>query len=340
MKLSVLIPMYNAEKYIERCLDSLMHQDIAVKDYEVLIMDDGSNDGSCMIVKGFSKKYKNVFLYSNKNVGTYSTRNKLLKLAKGDYIYCVDADDYIAHNSLRPLLDHALNNKLDLVGFKTLTTTNTTAFKVEIPFKSIALPNIMTGCEFLYKYPKHRIEIWWYMIRREFAEESKIVFDKNEYNADVLFTLKLFLKAKRVVFYPISIYRYFQSPYSLMRNKNIDKMQKYVENLYLMILDLCEFINNLERHTQICDRQVLQNFKERRDNFLFFLIIKMMKARIDTGAIKKMLAELKIVKAYPIKSYVGSKQFSLVYKVLNYTLNKEPLLLPIAKVFKYMRVFA
>ena len=95
MNLSILIPMCNAERYIEKCLESLMFQSIAKDDYEVIVFDDGSSDSSLKVVKNFSKKYTNILIYTHANRGVVFTRNKLLKLAKGTYIYFVDADDFL-----------------------------------------------------------------------------------------------------------------------------------------------------------------------------------------------------------------------------------------------------
>jgi len=87
MKLSILIPMYNAQDYIGNCIDSLLHQNLSEDDYEIIVMDDGSSDNSVGIIEAYIKQHKNIRLYKESNSGAYSTRNKLLKLAKGNYIF-------------------------------------------------------------------------------------------------------------------------------------------------------------------------------------------------------------------------------------------------------------
>jgi len=89
MKLSILIPVYNAERFIERCLNSLIIQDLDKNEYEIIIINDGSTDNSLEIVENYSKEHANVVFYSHENQGVVATRNKLLKHAKGTYIYFI-----------------------------------------------------------------------------------------------------------------------------------------------------------------------------------------------------------------------------------------------------------
>ena len=114
MKLSILIPVYNAERFIERCLNSLIIQDLDKNEYEIIIINDGSTDNSLEIVENYSKEHANVVFYSHENQGVVATRNKLLKHAKGTYIYFLDADDYLAHNSFGVILEFALKNDIDI----------------------------------------------------------------------------------------------------------------------------------------------------------------------------------------------------------------------------------
>ncbi len=100
MKLSILIPLYNKEKYIERCLKSLLDQDISPSEYEIIIVDDGSKDSSAQIVENYAEKNANIHLISQQNQGPSVARNRCLEAAKGNYLYFLDADDYLATNVL------------------------------------------------------------------------------------------------------------------------------------------------------------------------------------------------------------------------------------------------
>ena len=114
MKISVIIPVYNGEKYIEKCLDSLVNQSFALKDIEVIIINDGSTDNSEKIIKKFSKKLNIVYL-SQDNHGQSYTRNKGLTLAHGQYITFIDCDDFIDSNMLEKLYIEMEKGDYDIV---------------------------------------------------------------------------------------------------------------------------------------------------------------------------------------------------------------------------------
>lgn len=118
MLFSILIPVYNCEQYIEDCLESIVSQ--SGNDYEVIIVDDGSTDGSGIKCDLYAKKYKQkVTVIHKKNQGSYLSRRELLKNAHGDYVLFVDSDDYINLNALTILKEKIkMYDKLDLVIFE------------------------------------------------------------------------------------------------------------------------------------------------------------------------------------------------------------------------------
>ncbi|TGV01589.1 glycosyltransferase [Flavivirga rizhaonensis] len=341
MKLSILIPMYNAESYIERCLHSLMHQDISKQDYEVIVYNDGSNDTSEIIVKNFTKTHTNVFLYSHKNEGVILTRNKLLKLAKGIYVYFMDADDYVAHNSLGEILEFSLQNQIDVMGFNTLVTDKEALFNLDVSFREYELPKIVSGDQFLKENKNLRIEIWWFLIRRSFLNENKLVFNENiqEYDGDVVFTLRSFLYAKKVAYSPISVYRYFQSSESTMRTRNRVYKKRIVEYFLALIYDFTNLINSLEKFPILHKDIIKNNFKFRRDAFAFFTIVKMIRAEFSTEAVKEKLLKLERIEAYPIKSFIGEEYNTLQYKLLTFVFNHKFLLFICIRMYKIYSKF-
>lgn len=100
MKLSIIVPMYNVEQYIEKCLKSLLNQDLSRDDYEILIINDGSKDRSKHIVNEYMKNNKNIRMINQKNGGQSKARNTGIDNAKGEYLFFVDSDDYIEDYTL------------------------------------------------------------------------------------------------------------------------------------------------------------------------------------------------------------------------------------------------
>ena len=113
MKVSVIVPVYNVEKYIEKCLDSLIEQEF--KDYEILVIDDGSVDKSADIIKKYVKKHSFVHYFYKKNGGLSNTRNYGIERAKGEYITFVDSDDYVSKSFLKLMYEKAYKEKSDIV---------------------------------------------------------------------------------------------------------------------------------------------------------------------------------------------------------------------------------
>lgn len=113
MKVSVIVPVYNVENYLEKCLDSLVKQ--TLKDIEIIVVNDGSPDDSQKIIDKYVEKYDNVVGYKKKNGGLSDARNYGLKYANGDYISFVDSDDYIDSTMLEKMYLKAKKEKLDIV---------------------------------------------------------------------------------------------------------------------------------------------------------------------------------------------------------------------------------
>ena len=117
MKFSIIIPIYNAEKYLVKCLESVVNQ--TYDNYELILVNDGSIDKSQRIIDKFSKKYGNIISFSQKNSGQSAARNFALAKAKGDYVIFLDADDYLDLKLLEVLNDYLMKySDVDVLRFQ------------------------------------------------------------------------------------------------------------------------------------------------------------------------------------------------------------------------------
>lgn len=114
-KVSVIIPVYNVEQYLKKCLDSIVNQ--TLKEIEIIIVDDGSTDESGKIVDQYKEKYTNVVAIHQENKGPGAARNLGMSCAQGDYLYFMDSDDYLDINALKKLYQEAEQKNLDLILF-------------------------------------------------------------------------------------------------------------------------------------------------------------------------------------------------------------------------------
>ena len=115
-KVTVIIPVYNVEKYIIKCLDSIINQKLI----EIIIVNDGSTDNSLQIVEIFVKNKERVLILSQKNRGLLEARNTGIKYSKGEYIYFIDGDDYLDDNCLFDLYNESVTKNLDIIFFDTI----------------------------------------------------------------------------------------------------------------------------------------------------------------------------------------------------------------------------
>lgn len=330
--------MHNASKYIERCLNSLYHQDIDELDFEVIIVDDGSTDNSVELVETFQESHSNIRLYREKNTGAYTTRNKLLQLARGTYIYCIDADDYLAYNSLGKLLDTAIAERLELICFNTEVTDAVNLFLTHQPIPENFKPKICSGQDFIRDYPNHRVEIWWYMIRREFLEGLGFEFGNNQYNADVVFTLRLLMNSQRIGYAPYSVHRYYQSSDSLMRTKDPFKRKRLLIAIFNMVKDLDIYVDSVTNSSNELSEDIIAILNKRRDQFSFFFLIKLSVSGMRADSLKRKVESLKEMDVYPLRTYIGNK-YSFKYQLLNLMINNEHALFPLALLYRFIKKF-
>ena len=110
---SILVPVYNVERYLSRCLDSLVAQ--TYKDIEIIIINDGSTDNSRDIALLYSKRFNNIYVYDYENAGISTTRNRALDKAHGDYVMFVDSDDFLARRAIERMMDVVQREHCDIV---------------------------------------------------------------------------------------------------------------------------------------------------------------------------------------------------------------------------------
>lgn len=191
MFLSFVVPVYNTEKYIAECLDSLLNQNISKDDYEIICVNDGSTDRSNQILEEYSDKYSNIKVIGIQNSGVSAARNIGIEAALGDYIWMVDSDDFIARNILAELQNEACTNNSDIIDFGAYTF-NEKLSKVEtIKYLNNELqPNSFANHVYITRG----------LLKREFLHQNRIKFDENiAYSEDSLFKCECLLLSPTVL---------------------------------------------------------------------------------------------------------------------------------------------
>lgn len=238
---SVIVPVYNAEKYIEKCLDSILNQ--TFKDFEVVIVDDGSTDCSGIIADTFAEKYDNVKVFHKENQGLISARIDGLKYAQGKYIAFVDADDWIDADFLEILADSILQHDADIVVSDCIQELNGVPVKKTNQFKSGVYESQKLVSEV---YPKmlhyegfFKFGILPYMWNKLYKKEILLGCYENInisiYDGeDVAVVYPYLLKSKKMVVLEDAKYHYRIHNSSM----SIDKKADYYENVSYLYLHL------------------------------------------------------------------------------------------------------
>jgi len=302
LRLSIIIPVYNVDQYIDRCLKNILNQGIPINEYEIILVNDGSSDRSVEIVNEFKKSYSNINLLHQENSGPGAARNTGIDNAKGDYIYFIDADDYLVENSLPLLLNCIEEKQLDLLGFETLRTSSFNSNRDSGLSTNIVLDFIGSGSSYVTQY-NHRNECWWYFINRKYLLRTGFRFPKEKkLLEDVLFTQKLLLGAKKMGYTSSAIHRYFLRSSSTMLSKEPQHYYNLLWDYERVIYEFTPLIDKVKDNKAIVElEKLLKQLKSRQQSFVFFLIVRTLKYGMRFKEFKLLLKRLKKAKLYPIK---------------------------------------
>ncbi len=216
IKLSIIVPVYNVEKYLERCLESLVNQ--TIKEYEIIIVVDGSTDNSIKIVKKYKEKYSNLIKYvETENRGLSAARNYGIDLAKGEYIGFVDSDDYVATDMYEKLYNCAKDNNYDVVvcDYCKITDEKQKEVKLEITSNS-TLDEIVVNSR---PYACNKI------FKKNIFKKYNLKFPEGLIFEDICTVYPLLMRSKQIGYVNESMYFYcYNRSGSIMKNKNRDDL--------------------------------------------------------------------------------------------------------------------
>lgn len=210
MRLSIVIPVYNVEQWLERCVKSIIGQSLAPYDYEIILVDDGSADKSGEIADGLAEEYGNIRVFHQENQGQSIARNLGIEQARGEYIWFVDSDDYLTGEDIPTFISKAFNLDVDILCAQMeigdLEGNYLGKGSVQ-PFE----PNVvMSGADALCN-GMELSSVCNNLYRRAFLMTDKLRFYPGITQQDVEFNTRAFSQAKRVAFFDKAVYYYFKT---------------------------------------------------------------------------------------------------------------------------------
>lgn len=222
-KFSIIVPIYNVEAYLEKCLVSIKNQ--TYKDYEVILVNDGTKDNSMKIAQKYPFK-----IINQKNQGLSMARNTGVKEATGEYIIFLDSDDYIEKDLLKEI-NNSLANNPDIVRYQIQETYEDKENIIKYEESPFTNKSGVEAFKLLTSY--HFVEnAWCYAIKRSYYQKEKFSFKKGTIHEDFGLIPLVIIKAKNVNSISYIGYNYLQRQGSIMSAKDYEKTKKKVNDFY------------------------------------------------------------------------------------------------------------
>lgn len=263
--LSIIIPVYNVEKYLQECLESILV--CKIPEYEVILVNDGSTDGSKKICDEFCDKYNFISLVSQKNQGLSAARNSGIRVAKGKYLLFLDSDDIIYGNSLERIIEVLKSCDSDILfGRAYQFEEGSTDFKLcQIEYDEYALLKPYEAFEKLDGVNEFWFAAWLVIINREFLNRYKLYFKDGIYHEDELWVPAVFVRARTAKFLNFGFYGYrVNRQGSIVATPNIKRE-----------FDKLIIVDELDRIMTTCDKSCHNLLKKRQAALVFGVLLKL-----------------------------------------------------------------
>ena len=261
MILSIIIPIYNVEKYIEKCLISCIRQDISHNDYEIIVVNDGSPDNSVVIAERLAKSYINIRIINQENKGLSGARNTGIRHAKGKYLWFVDSDDWISEYCL-----HKITTKLDNDSPDCLLIGAADVVNNKILRRKNFDGSAKNGVELLKKGVMvfAPFAIW----KSSFIKEYDLFFYEGILHEDIEFSPRAYYLAKKISFIDEVIYNVYRNPNSITRTPS---PKRSFDIISVINIQLCKFMQNVRKeHLIIFHDRIALNI----NNALNYMIVR------------------------------------------------------------------
>lgn len=233
MKLSIIVPVYNVEAFLNKCVDSLLSQDLPADEYEIIIVDDGSTDSSGALCDTFAAEHGNIRVIHQQNRGLSGARNAGIPVASGDYVMFVDSDDFLCPNVLGTLVGLMESKELDILRFNYQNVNMDGAVfepnKYVKPFVDYS-DEVCDGETFLNERLGYACYAWQFLVKASILRQEGNGFKEGIYFEDVEWTPRILLQARRVASTDTLVYNYLFRTGSIARNKDAEKKRKAIRD--------------------------------------------------------------------------------------------------------------
>lgn len=290
--LTYIIPVYNTERYVLRCLQSIVNQQLWPDDYEVLVVDDGSTDGSRSVVEAFAREHRQVRLLQQENAGVSAARNLAMDNARGRYILFVDSDDRLGDDVIHRLVQRAIDDDLDVLSFNYECEDSQGNVLPHSREDNYATTPVITGYEFLNAHSMTPY-VWRFLLRREYLKQGNWRFDTSLIVCeDGALIARFLMNAPRMAHEDIIAYCYVNRNDSAMHNPD----KEYLRRRVFSQVDAAASINVTARQFEVeTGQKAPASVDGVRNVYLFFSMTK----ALTCGIVDEVLDRISKAGLYP-----------------------------------------
>jgi len=294
--LSIIVPVYNVENYLEKCINSLVNQDLVEGEYEIIAVNDGSTDSSLSILERLKKETKDVFIniITQENKGLSEARNTGLKIANGAYIIFVDSDDILLPNTVKQLVNTCKTNNLDMLEFGACGITESD----KITFTATASSNnkVLNGEEYIGSI-SYLGSACNKVYKLNFLNENNLRFMPDVYIEDIEFNTRAVYKCERIMATDIVVAHFLQREGSITRTKNFNKSKKMIYDIFTVLSSINDFTDKAV--TKSSKAYIV--LKRRVASLVATMLIRVLKETKDPEIKKDIISKLENSGLYPTK---------------------------------------
>jgi glycosyltransferase involved in cell wall biosynthesis len=329
--LTYIVPVYNTEAYVLRCLQSIVSQGLADDEYEVLVVDDGSTDGSRAMVESFAHEHPQVRLLVQENAGVSAARNLAMDNARGQYLQFVDSDDYLVDGVMAPLLHRAVEEDLDVLLFNyRCVDTDGNELPVARDDNYPTTP-LLTGPDYLANHCMTPY-VWRFLLRRDYLDSEGWRFDTSLIVCeDGALIARFLLNAARVVHDDTAAYCYVNRGDSAMHNPDPEHLRRRI----LSQVDSASSIDKtIKRYEASSGKKAPASVAGVRNVYLYFAMTK----ALTCGCVNEILQRIRQAGLYPFPcvgpeaNYYGSK-----WKIIHWLMMRPALWRMLSSVYRKIR---
>lgn len=309
--LSIIVPAYNVEQYLARCVDSCESIDVPREDFELIIINDGSSDATLQVANDCAQRYRNIEVLSQPNQGQSVARNAGIKCAKGEYLWFIDSDDYVLPNGVGEVLNQCRKHNIDISFFRMcIETSDGKSYLSEmiceetntiICGKNVVLSGYSGGsvCNSFYS--------------RNFLNGNDLWFFSGIIHQDCELSIRAVAQAERVMQFDVPLYVYFYNSQSCTRSKDYNKLRK----AYISDAVISEKFRTFA--AGLADKQLQRHIIKVSNSIVVGSLLMQLRSqnKYKHALLREYWKEIEARDLYPIKGHTLSWKTTMLIPLIN-----------------------